>query len=434
MNKDRLATVMALALLLAVSARSEEGFVPLFNGKDLSGWDGDPALWSVQDGAICGETTAGHPARKNTFLIWRGGVLTNFELRVTFRLRNGNSGIQYRSREIGPWRVAGYQAEVENTPGKVGFLYDEAARGWMVDVGDSVLWDREGKKQPMGKVADVDALKREGYYKNGDWNEYVILARGNHLAHYLNGRPTMELIDEDPKGRALQGLLALQIHAGAPMRVEFKNILLRTLDAPYGDAIRLFNGRTLEGWTPSAPPLAQAWSVRDGALANEGKPTGYLRTTANYTSFLLRLQFRHLTPGNSGVLLRMQEPDKVWPRSIEAQGKFGDVGDIFNIDAFPMKADPARTVGRRTPKRNPSNEKEPGAWNEYEIEMDGGDLSIRVNRLLQNQAGGCADWPGKIGLQSEGARMEYRHMVLIPILKKGPVPSPPGPGVSAPKP
>ncbi|GAI53916.1 unnamed protein product, partial [marine sediment metagenome] len=168
----------------------EPGFVRIFNGKDLTGWDGDPRLWSVRDGAIRGQTTKENPAYGNTFCIWRGGKLKNFVLKIKFRIHNGNSGIQYRSHDLGKWRVGGYQAEVENKPGKVGFLYHERGRGWMVNVGDIMVVDKKGNKIVVGKVADRGALIKAGYYKNKGWNEYTIIARGSHLIHILNGYQT----------------------------------------------------------------------------------------------------------------------------------------------------------------------------------------------------------------------------------------------------
>ncbi|NIN36205.1 MAG: DUF1080 domain-containing protein, partial [Gammaproteobacteria bacterium] len=116
----------------------------IFNGKDLDDWDGDMRLWSVKDGVIRGETTPENQTRGNTFLIWRGGKLRDFELRLKFRIRNGNSGVQYRSKEVDKWVVSGYQAEVENAPGKVGFLYHEKGRGWLVNVGDMMVIDENG--------------------------------------------------------------------------------------------------------------------------------------------------------------------------------------------------------------------------------------------------------------------------------------------------
>jgi hypothetical protein len=395
----------------------EPGFTALFNGKDLTDWDGDPRLWSAQDGAIRGETTAEKVAAGNTFLIWRGGILKDFVLKLKFRIADGNSGVQYRSKDMGDWKVSGYQAEVENTPGKVGFLYDESARGWLVNVGDTMTITADGTKQVTGKTGDKEALIKAGYYKDKDWNQYTITARGRHLVHQLNGYTTMELTDNDAKGFAAAGIFALQIHAGPPMRVEFKDIQLKQLQAEYGDPIALFNGRDLEGWTVSNEALKDTFGVKDGAITDTGNPAGYLRTTADYTNYVLRLQLRHVSEGNCGVLLRLVGPDKVWPRSIEAQGLSRTVGDIFNIDEFPMKTAPGRTNGRHTPKLNPSNERPLGEWDQYEITLDGGDLDIRVNDLLQNEASECWETAGKIGLQSEGAQMEFRNVTLIPITK-----------------
>lgn len=182
-----------------------------------------------------------------------------------------------------------------------------------------------------------------------------------------------------------------------------------------GEPIKLFNGKNLDGWTFSGDALKDVWSVKDGVMVNSGKPNGYIRTVNDYTSYILKLEFRHITKGNSGVLLRMVGDDKVWPKSIEAQGMYGNVGDMFVIDNFPMKTDPERTSGRRIKKINESNEKPLGEWNQYEIKLDGGNLEIKVNGLLQNTATDCLVTPGKICLQSEGAQMEYRNIILIPI-------------------
>jgi len=402
---------------------AESGFVPLFNGTDLTGWDGDPRLWSVKDGAIHGRTTKENPARGNTFCIWRSGKLKNFVLKITFRIQNGNSGIQYRSRDLGDWKVGGYQAEVCNEQGKVGFLYDERGRGWMARVPQLMVADKNGNKKVLGKVADKDALIKAGYYKEKDWNKYTIIARGNHLVHILNGFQTIEMIDDDPKGRAAEGILALQIHAGPPMTVEFKDILLKHLPDHFGQAKLLFNTKDFDGWTFHKDDVKAAWSVKDGAMVNMGKPGGYIRTTADYTNYVLRLQFRHITEGNSGVLLRAVGQDKVWPRSIEAQGQYRKVGDIWNIGEFPMKTDASRTKGRHTVKMHDSNEKPLGQWNQYEILLDGSNLEIKVNELIQNTAAECWETPGKICIQSEGAHMEYRNFVLIPIIRdKKPAP------------
>lgn len=227
------ASALALALPALGAEADEEGFVPVFNGKDLTGWDGDPKLWSVKDGAIRGEQEK-RPG--NTFCIWRGGMLEDFELRITFRVGDGNSGIQYRSVDCGKWVVSGYQAEVCNSPA-VGFLYGERGRGSLALVGQKVVIAEDGKKEVVGELPDAKANYKN--YKPKDWNHYRIVCRGNHIQQFLNGVQTIDLVDhqlDDPaaekpdlkKGR-LKGILALQLHGGGPMWVEFKDIKLKVL-------------------------------------------------------------------------------------------------------------------------------------------------------------------------------------------------------------
>ena len=221
--------LIALATSRLAALAGESEFRPLFNGRDLTGWDGDRRYWSVRDHCLRGETTLAALPVGNTFLIWRGGVLKDFELRLKFRLRNGNSGVQYRSADRGKWVVSGYQAEIENKLGKAGFLYEEKGRGWLARVGEKVEAGPDGKPRVVGELAKQEALIAAGYYRLRDWNEYRIVARGSHVQHWLNGFQTIDFTDHDPARRALTGLLALQIHAGPPMLVEFRDILLKTL-------------------------------------------------------------------------------------------------------------------------------------------------------------------------------------------------------------
>ena len=210
---------------------------PLFNGKDLSGWEGDMRLWSWQDGVVRGQTTKENVAKGNTFLIYRGAELGDFELRLSFKIAGGNSGVQYRAKhqdykegDENKWVIAGYQPQGEDTPGKVGFLYHERGRGYLCSVGEKVEVGEDGKPKVIGKLGDKDEIGKT--YKKSDWNDYVIIAKGNHIQHYLNGWQTVDIVDNDPnkeKGAALKGLLALQIHAGPPMTVEFKNVRLKEL-------------------------------------------------------------------------------------------------------------------------------------------------------------------------------------------------------------
>lgn len=189
----------------------------------------------MKDHALTGQTTAEHPAKGNTFLIWTNGTVTNFELRCSFRLVPGdahgfaNSGIQYRSQVVDPanWVVHGYQADMEAGPTYTGILYEEGLRGIMATRGEKVVWDKDCKKQVTGSVGDAKAI--EASIKKGDWNNYVIIAEGNHLMQFVNGRMTLDVTDECEAKRALSGVLALQLHAGPPMMVQFKNLRLKKL-------------------------------------------------------------------------------------------------------------------------------------------------------------------------------------------------------------
>jgi hypothetical protein len=212
------------------------GMKSLFNGKDLTGWDGDPRLWSVKDGAIRGETTAENPAQGNTFIIWKDGVLKDFELRLCFRCSAANnSGIQYRSKHItegkvrNRWVVRGYQHEIRNElalPSVAGFIYDEGGRrGRICLVGEKVTWGEDGKKQVTGTLIDEQGFRK--LFRLNDWNDVVIVAKGNHIQHYLNNTLIVDFTDKDPKAALSEGILALQLHAGSPMWAEFKNIRLR---------------------------------------------------------------------------------------------------------------------------------------------------------------------------------------------------------------
>jgi hypothetical protein len=216
--------------------KEEKGFQTLFNGKDLSGWDGNSKLWSVKDGAITGQTTPENPAKVNTFLIWTGGKVGDFELRCSFRLEPNNpqgfanSGIQYRSKVLDPanWVVGGYQADMEAGPNYTGILYEERmTRGIMALRGEKVVWDNEGKKHVVGSVGK--AAEIEASLKKGGWNDYVIIAQGNHLQQFVNGKPTIDVTDECEAKRAMSGVLALQLHAGPPMMAQFKDIRMKKL-------------------------------------------------------------------------------------------------------------------------------------------------------------------------------------------------------------
>jgi len=187
------------------------------------------------------------------------------------------------------------------------------------------------------------------------------------------------------------------------------------------DTVALFDGKSLQGWSyfsrASDAKMSDTWSAGDGVIRCTGNPPGYLRTKQKFASYRLALEWRFPGPraGNSGVLLRMVGEDKVWPKSVEAQLMHNNAGDIWCIDRFPIQGDPGRTRGRRTRKMAESSEKPKGEWNQYEIRLDGGDLTLTVNGTLQNKATNVEEVAGYIGLQSEGVPIEFRNIVLTPL-------------------
>jgi hypothetical protein len=220
---------------MADKVGNEVGFTSLFNGKDLTGWEGAPDLWSVQDGVITGQTTTEHPAKENTFLIWTNGVVGDFELSCEFKLTPGdsagfaNSGVQFRSKVVKPsyWVVAGYQADMEAGPNYTGNLYEEKGRGTVDSRGQKVILQPGGKIKVVGMIGNPAEI--EASIKKDGWNKYVIIAKGNHIIEILNGHKTVDLTDEDEAHAAKSGVLALQIHAGHPMMAQFKDIRIKML-------------------------------------------------------------------------------------------------------------------------------------------------------------------------------------------------------------
>jgi hypothetical protein len=219
--------------LSLIAAAPGDGFKELFNGKDLDGWDGDPRFWSVKDGVIVGQTTAETPTEHNTFLFWKDGKVSDFELHASFKITNHNSGIQYRSVNEGDHVASGYQADIDGAEKDkyTGILYEERKRGIIATRGQKVVIDEAGKKQVVGSVGESDEILKA--IKKNDWNDYVIIAQGNHFVQKINGVTTVDVTDNQTGQFAPEGLLALQIHAGPPMKVEFKDIRLKELT---GDA------------------------------------------------------------------------------------------------------------------------------------------------------------------------------------------------------
>jgi Domain of Unknown Function (DUF1080) len=222
----------SIALCLAVNSAASKEPQELFNGKDLTGWDGDSRVWSVEDGAIVGHTKD-VPLKNNTFLIWKGGDVKDFKLTLKFKLEGGNSGIQYRSKVIDPdqWIVGGYQADMDGDNNYTGILYEERGRGILAKRGEKLtIANKEKDKNKSEPIGDADELAKSIH--QNDWNEYVVEARGIHLKHSINGKLMSETIDHDKEHRADSGVLALQVHANLPMpmTVHFRDIKLEELE------------------------------------------------------------------------------------------------------------------------------------------------------------------------------------------------------------
>jgi hypothetical protein len=232
----------AVALIAQTStprpADPDAGFVPIFDGATLKDWDGDPTYWRVEGGAIVGEITPATIVTRNTFIIWRGGQPGDFELKLEYRISgNGNSGVNYRSVQLtdAPWSLAGYQADIDGeSRGEPPFRhtgqnYEERGRTFLARRGEIVRVEDAGTPLVIGTLGDKPALA--AFIRPGDWNEYHLIARGHVLIHILNGHVMSVVVDDDTRNRRAHGLIGVQVHVGPPMKVEFRNLRLKTLGA-----------------------------------------------------------------------------------------------------------------------------------------------------------------------------------------------------------
>lgn len=212
--------------------KDDPAFRPIFDGKALTGWEGDTKYWRVENGAIVGETTQEAPLKQNTFLTWRGGAPKDFELKIEYRLSmQGNSGVQYRSEPIPDRQFAlrGYQADIDSENRFTGQIYEEGGRGFLALRGQM---NRVEGGQTVNKLIISslgDGAQLASLIRKQDWNELHIIARGNTLIQSMNGQVMSLLIDDEPKGRRMEGVIGLQLHVGPPMKIEFRNIRLKNL-------------------------------------------------------------------------------------------------------------------------------------------------------------------------------------------------------------
>jgi hypothetical protein len=222
------------AILLAPAAGAEpaemnpeDGFVSMFNGKDLTGWEGSPGWWEVRDGLLVAESTPAKPCQRSHYLYWQGGQPRDFEMRASFRIRgDANSGIQFRSESRPEWDIWGYQADLDTAGRYTGCLYQHE-RGLVAQRGERVRIDADGKKT-VTSVGDSDELLK--HVRSNDWNDYRIRAAGPNITLWINGVCMCEVEDHQERFASTQGIIALQMHQGPPMKVEFKNLRIRMLN------------------------------------------------------------------------------------------------------------------------------------------------------------------------------------------------------------
>ncbi|MCW5765295.1 MAG: DUF1080 domain-containing protein [Phycisphaeraceae bacterium] len=403
------------------------------------------AGWKSLSGSDAGTLWRGYkqrsmPAKGWT---WTDGVLTH--------TAGAGGGDIITTDQFGDFEfVCQFRTAAKANSGIIYRLTEKHDAPWMTGPEYQVLEDEGNNLKPdhqhsAGALYDIfGPAESKKLLPAGQWNDARIRLRNGVLQHWLNGHKTVEFVCFDENGKPTpewiakiaaskfkgyegfgvqpRGHVALQDHGD---EVSYRNIMVRDLDAPLPGEIRLFNGKDLTGWQAFVPDLAaqgkdqaSVWRVENGVLICSGTPAGYIRTTTPYTSYVLRLQWRFnpvtRQAGNSGVLLRVTGPDKVWPKSIEAQLHSGNAGDFWNIDNFTMTTDPARTKGRNT-RKSKAAERPVGEWNEYEIIVNKGDVVLKVNGEEVNFAYNCEVIPGFIALQSEGSEIHFRNIRLAPL-------------------
>jgi len=205
-----------------------EGFHKIFDGQTMDGWEGLKEYWSVEDGALTGQFTKDNELKGNTFLIWRGGEVADFHLKLKFRMTEGNSGIQYRSQDHGDFVMGGYQADMDYGKQWIGILYDERGRGILATRMQSVTIHEDGEKTVEKLDGDEAAFLEK--YQPLEWNTYDVIAKGNQLTHIVNGITVLKVEDRQTGAADAKGALGFQLHTGPPMKVQFKDILLKKLD------------------------------------------------------------------------------------------------------------------------------------------------------------------------------------------------------------
>ncbi len=228
-----------------------DGLVPLDGAVSLfdatapleRDWDGDPKFWKIEDGCIVGQTTPENPTKGNTFLTWKHGELDDFQLEMEFKMEGGNSGVQVRSFAVpgSPWVVGGYQADFDATNQYAGIIYGERYRGILAHRGTDAEVGEDSKPKEVKRFAADADLK--SVHKPNDWNTIRVVASGWNITNIINGVKTASVEDKDVKQRRRSGLLSLQLHAGPPMKIAFRNIKVKRSPLKDVKKVVFFAGR-----------------------------------------------------------------------------------------------------------------------------------------------------------------------------------------------
>ncbi len=394
------------------------GWQVLFDGETTEGWRGYQRKdfpdkgWVIEDGTL-------HLSKGGGGDLITTRRYANFELRLSWKVAaRSNSGILYRVSEDEKkpyWTGPEYQ------------IFDDGGHKMAAE-----------SKSSSGALYALYSPRGKTLKPVGGWNTARIIVDGTRIEHWLNGKQVVaaNFGSEDWQQRIAKskfnkwkrfatigrGHICLQDHGN---KVWYRDIMIRELPPAkkrMGKTVSLFDAKSFgrsKAQFKTAGQLGDAWSLnKDGNLICKGNPRGYIYTPDSYENFILELDWRfdpEKKPGNSGVLLRVNGEHKVWPRSIEAQLFSGRAGDIWNIGKFGMQVAIERTKGRRTLASH-YNEKPLGGWNRYKIIVDGSWVQLSVNGEVLNEAWDCEQISGPIGLQSEGAEIQFRNVRVTPLL------------------
>ena len=413
-----LATVMSFGIIETTSQAfgQEDGFESIFDGKTLDGWKGQEGFWSVKDGAIVGEQSADNPLKKNDFIKWQGGELTDFELRFKYRIsgEGSNSGVQFRCEVEPDGHMVGYQADIDLAGQWLGCIYDEkTGRGLVCDRGEKVSINEAGER-----AKEIVADKAEIFSKIDvtKWNEYTIKAVGNHLTITVNGMATSELIDSEKDHADASGLLGLQLHTGPPMKIEFKDLQLKKLDSEKLDSEKLgsdvssnqdqtdgfksiFDDKSLTGWAGNE----KFWRVENGAIVGEtteDNPVDVNRflvwDQGEVDDFCLRLKFKvsGTEKANSGIQFRSEifdgEMDRLsgYQADIDRSGRF--IGILYSErtgrgimckrgEKVTIRGNKDKEVEQVADAAEILTKIDMDGWNEMEVTAQGNHFITKIN-------------------------------------------------------